>query len=146
MIRGVALHDSTSCSREDSLDECGLPCDPLSSLLFSALWLRCNQSLLVHETQSAKDPDLTCFTTFPFSTVTCLPVGPMSLDWPIDPFARSDLPRSSLPPEVPSYLVLFQLLHVPVGDRMLFKHHRRHYNVLQGGMDVALSFPKSCDA
>ena len=45
LIRGVALHDSTSW--EDSLDECGRPCDPLSCLLFSALWLRCNQPLLV---------------------------------------------------------------------------------------------------
>ena len=42
--------------------------------------------------------------------------------------------------------VLFQLPHVPVGDRMLFKHDRRYYNVLQGGMDVDLSFPKACDA
>ena len=28
---------------------------------------------------------------------------------------------------------------------MLFKHNRRYYNVLQGGMDVALSDPKVCD-
>ena len=40
---------------------------------------------------------------------------------------------------------LFQSPHVPVGDRMLFKHNRRYYNVLQGGMDVAPSFPKACD-
>ena len=57
---------------------------------------------IVQEAQSAKDPDLTCFTTFPFNAVTCLPVGSMSLEWPIDPFAGSDLSRSSLPPEVPS--------------------------------------------
>ena len=69
-----------------------------SIFLFSALWLRCNYSRLVQ--QSAKDLDLTCFTTFPFSAVTCLPVGPMSLEWLIDPFVRSDLSRSSLPPEV----------------------------------------------
>ena len=46
LIRGVALHESPSCSR-DSVDEYGRPCDPLSCLLFSALWLRCNQSSLV---------------------------------------------------------------------------------------------------
>ena len=40
---------------------------------------------------------------------------------------------------------LFQLPHVPVGDRILVKHHRRYYSVLQGGMDVAPSFPKACD-
>ena len=102
LTRSVALHDSPSCSREDSLGECERPCDTLSCLLFSALWLRWNYSILVQETPSAKDLDLTCFTTFPFNAVTCLPVGPMSLDWPIDPSGRSDLSRSSLPPEVPS--------------------------------------------
>ena len=52
LIRGVALHESPSCSGEDCLGEYGRPCDPLSCFLFSALWLRCNQSLLVQETQS----------------------------------------------------------------------------------------------
>ena len=126
LTRSVAVHDSPSCYREDSLDECERPCDTLSCLLFSALWLRCNYSTLVPETQSAKDLDLTCFATFPFSAVTCLPVRPMSLDWPIDPFARSDLSRSSLPPEVPSSEQQFGAF-------------------LQGGMDVAPSFPKACD-
>ena len=46
-IRGVAMHESSSYSREDSLGDCGRPCDPLSCLLFSAQWLRCNQSSLV---------------------------------------------------------------------------------------------------
>ena len=46
-------------------------------------------------------------------------------------------------PDVPSE-VLFQLLYAPAGDRMLFKHNRRHYSVLQVGMDVALSFPEAC--
>ena len=82
LIRGVALHESPSCSREDSLGEYGRPCDPLSCLLFSALWLRCNLSLLVQDIQSAKDLDLTCSTTFQVSDATCLQVGPMSLDWP----------------------------------------------------------------
>ena len=90
------------CSREDSLDEYGRPCDPRSCLLFSALWLRCNQSLPVQETQSVKDLDLTCSTTFLFRDATCLQVGPMSLDWPVDPFGRFDSSRSSLPPDVPS--------------------------------------------
>ena len=100
--RGVALHESPSCSREDSLDDCGRPCDPPSCLLFSALWLRCNQTLLVQETQSAKDLDLKCSATSLFRDARCLQVGPMSLDWPVNPFSRSDPSRSSLPPEVPS--------------------------------------------
>ena len=41
--------------------------------------------------------------------------------------------------------VLFQLLNVLGGDRALFTHNRRYYNVLQGGMDVVPSFPKACD-
>ena len=74
LTRGVCL---TSCSGEGSLDECGLPCDTLFCLLFPALWLRCNPSILVRETQPAKDIDLTCFKTFPITAVTCLqvPVG-----------------------------------------------------------------------
>ena len=99
LIRGVALHESPSCSREDSLDEYGRPCDDPSCLLFSALWLRCNQSLLVQETQPAKDLDLTCSTMFLFRDATCLQVGPLSLDWPVNPFGRSDPSRSSLPPD-----------------------------------------------
>ena len=102
LIRGVALHESPSCSREDPLDECGRPCDPLSCLLFSALWLRCNQSLLVQETRSAKDLDLTCSTAILFCDATCHQVGPMSLDWPVDPHGRFHSSRSSLPPDVPS--------------------------------------------
>ena len=101
LIRGVALHESPSCSGEDSLDEYGRPCDPLSFLLFSALWLRCNQSLLVQETQSAKDLDLTCSTTLLFRDATCLQVGPMSLVWPVNPFGRFDASRPSLLPDVP---------------------------------------------
>ena len=116
-----------------------------SCLLFSALWLRCNQSLLVQETQPAKDFDLTCSTTFMFRDATCLQVGPMSLDWPVNPFGRSDPSRSSLSPVANNNSVLYQLLYAPAGDRMLFKHNRRYYNVPQGGMDVAPSFPKACD-
>ena len=102
LTRGVALCVPPYCSREDSLDECGGHAILYLAFFFSALWPRSNQSILVQETQSAKDLDLTCFTSFPFNAVTCLPVGSMSLDWPIDPFARSDFSRSSLPPEVPS--------------------------------------------
>ena len=62
----------------------------------------CSQSLLVQETQSEKDPELTCSTTFLFRDATCLQVGPMSLDWPVNPFGRSDSSRPLLPPDVPS--------------------------------------------
>ena len=58
--------------------------------------------LFVQETQSAKDLDLTCSTTFLFRDATCLPVGPLSLDWPVNPFGRSESSRPSLPPCAPS--------------------------------------------
>ena len=126
--------DATSCSREDSLYDCGRPCDALSCLFFSALWLQQSQSLLVQDIQSAKNIDLTCIKTFPIKAATCLQVGPMSLDWPVDPFARFDHSRPSLFPEVPNDdqqrgVAFFQLPHVPVGDRMLFKHHTKYYSV-----------------
>ena len=34
LTRGVVLHASASCSREDSLDECGRPCDTILPSLF----------------------------------------------------------------------------------------------------------------
>ena len=56
LTRRVNVHDATPCSREDSLYECGRPCDALSCLFFlSALWPQSNQSILVQETRSAKD-------------------------------------------------------------------------------------------
>ena len=78
------------------------PCDPLSCLLFSDLWLQSHQSILVQETQSAKDTDMTCSKWLLIKATTCLQVGPMSFDWLVDPFARFDFSRSSLSPEVPS--------------------------------------------
>ena len=61
-----------------------------------------NQSILVQENQSAKDTDMTCSKMLPVKATTCLQVGPISLDWLVDPSARSGFSRSSLPPEVPS--------------------------------------------
>ena len=102
LIRGVALHESSSCSKGDSLVDCGRPCDPLSCLVFTALWLRCSQTILMQETQSAKDVDFTCSITFLFRDAACLPVEPMSLDRPVNPFGRSESSRPSLPPDAPS--------------------------------------------
>ena len=142
LTRSVIVHDAAPCSREDSLYEGGRPCDALSCLSFSALWLQSNQSILVRETQSAKEIDLTCFKTFPIKSATCLQVGPMSLDWQEDPLADPIPPLMF--PATNNNEALFQFPHVSVGDRMLFKHHRRYYSVLQVGTDVALSFPEVC--
>ena len=78
LTRSVALHDSTSCSRENYRDECGRPCDTLPCLFFSALWLQRSQSVLVQEIQLAKNIDMTCSKMCPVKTTTCLQVGDMS--------------------------------------------------------------------
>ena len=74
LTRSVIIHDATSCSREDSLNECGRTCDTMSCLFFTALWLQRSQSLMVQEVQSAKDVNLTCFKTFQIKATTCFQV------------------------------------------------------------------------
>ena len=101
LTRSVIVHDATLSSKEDPLCECARPCDALSCLFFTALWLQRSQSILVQETQPAKDIDLTCFKSCPIKATTCLQVGPMSLDWPVDPIARFDQSRPSSSPEHP---------------------------------------------
>ena len=102
MIRGSILHGSSSFLRRNSLDDCGRPCDSLSCLLFSALWLRCDPTILVQETPSMENVDTTCSATSLFGDATCLPVGPMSLDWPVNPCGGSDPSGPSLPSGAPS--------------------------------------------
>ena len=102
LVRGSAFHEISPCSRESSFSDCGRPCDPLSCLLFSALWLRCDPTIAAQETPSVKNVELTCSITSLFRAVTCLPIGPMSLDWPVSPFGRSESSRPSLPPDAPS--------------------------------------------
>ena len=148
LSRCVIVHDAASCSRESSLSECECVDETPRCLFFTALWLQSSQSV-VKEVQSTKDIDLICFKTFPIKAATCLQVGPMSLDWRSDLFTRFDLSYSPLSPRVPSdehNEAIFLLSHVTVGDRMLFKHHRRFYSVLQVGMVVVPFFPKAYDA
>ena len=102
LTRCLTVHDATSCSNEDSLYECVRTCETLSCLFFTALWLQRSQSILTQEHRPAKDIELTCFKTFPTKTTTCLQVGAMSLDWPVDPIARFDQSRPSSSPEDPN--------------------------------------------
>ena len=99
--RCLTVYDAASRSMEDFLYECVRSCDTMSCLFFTALWLQRSQSILVQETPSAKDIDLTCYKMFPIKATTCLQVGPMYLDWPVGPFARFDHSRPSPSPEVP---------------------------------------------
>ena len=83
-----------------------------------------------------------------FPALTCLPVGPTSLDWPVNPFGRSGSTGPLLPPMLPvtDYDVcLLLLLNVLAGGRVLFKYNHRFYNALQGEMVVAPSFLKAYD-
>ena len=100
LIRDVALHEAPSCSREDPLDECGRPCDPLYCLLFSAPWLRCIQYW--YRRPGRQRISISHVPLRLFCDVTCHQVGNMSLDWPVHPPGRFDSSRSSLPPDVPS--------------------------------------------
>ena len=146
LIGGVALHESPSCSREDSLDDCGRPCDPLTCLLFSALWLRCSQSFLGNPVSKGSRSHMfhdvhvqRCHT--PTSRTYVLGLACQSfLAAPI----LSDLRFLLMFPAVNNNEVPFQLLYALAGDRVLLKHNRRYSNVLQVGIDVALSFPKAC--
>ena len=113
LVRGFPLRELLSDSRESPFSDCDRPCDPLSCLLFTALWLRCSQTLVVQETSSAQDAELTCSLTSLFGVVTGIPTGPMSLVWPVSPFDdRFENFCPSLPPDAPAtdYDVWFFLL------------------------------------
>ena len=88
LFRGFTLREWLSGSTESPFSDCDRPCDPLSGLLFTALWLRCSQTLVMQESSSAQDAELTCSLTSLFGVVTSLPIGPMSLVWPVSPFDR----------------------------------------------------------
>ena len=104
--------------------------------------------MVVQEAQSAKDIDLTCFKTFPIKTATCLQVGPMSLDWQVDPFARFDVSSSSLSPDVPCDEQ--QRGDLPASTRSRWRQDALQAvpQILQrttGWDGCAPSFPKVCD-
>ena len=89
LVHCLTLRDAAPRSRKGSLYECSRPCDTLSCLFVTALWLRQRQSILI-QLQQTNDIDRTCYTPLPTKSVTCLQVGPMSLEWPAAPIAGSD--------------------------------------------------------
>ena len=90
LTRCLTVQDTLPCSWENFQNECGRPCDNLSCLFFTALWLQQSQPILVQETWQPKDIDLTCYKTLPTKSMTCLQVAPMSLEWPVAVPAASD--------------------------------------------------------
>ena len=82
---------------EDPLYECGHPHDTMSSLFSTAFWLQRSQSVLVQETQPAKDIDMTCCKTLPTKAITCLPLQFVFSEWPValPPECEQSCPSSS---------------------------------------------------
>ena len=77
--------------------ECARPCDAMSSLFFTALWLQRGQSTLVQEIQPAKDIDLTCYKTLPTKTVTRLQMVPLFIEWPVARPPECEHPENTFP-------------------------------------------------
>ena len=147
LTRSISMHVATHYSREDPLYECSRPCDNLSCLIFTALWLQQSQSILVQENQPTKDVDLTCLKTFPIRTTTCLQAGPCP--WIGQWIQLQDLFCPALPPALRIPLTnnneaLFQLPLTPVGDGMFFDQ-LKYSMVLQDGLHVATSLMEVCD-
>ena len=95
MTRSITMHP---------LFECSHPYDNLSCLFFTAPWLHQNQSVLVHQIQTAKDIDLTCFKTLPIKASTCM-------QW----IHLQDLIKPALPPpmEIPTTNIKEALFQIP---------------------------------
>ena len=135
---------------EESLDECERPCDTLSCLLFffpvvasvRLFYIGAGNPISKKSRSHMFYDVLVQCCHMPTSRTHVL--GLASLTLLPDPILQD--PRFLLRfPAANNNSMLFQLLYVPAGDRMLSEHNRRLYNVLQGGMDVAPSFPKACD-
>ena len=86
----------------------------------------------LQETQLAKELDLTCSTTFLFSDASFWQIRFFQI------FHFLLMIPTACNNEAP-----FRFLHTAAGVRVPFIHSLRHYNVLQGGMDVATFFPKA---
>ena len=104
-----------------------------------SLWFHSVQSILVQETlwydlfQDVPDPSHHFFTGRTHVLgLACGSLGKIRF--------FPDLRCLLMLPATSYNEVLHELPHVPVGDRMLFKHHRRYHSVLQVGMDVAFPF------
>ena len=112
---------------QDPLYECGRPCDALSCLFITALWLRQNQSISTQKVQQTKDIDITCYKTLPTKSITCLQAGPMSCPLSGRWLYLQDLIKTT--PHLPMKIflkniqwTLFHLTHTYVGDVAPFNY------------------------
>ena len=73
--RSVVVHDATTCSRENSLYECGRPCDAVSCLFLPPCGSS-GASPYWYTRFNHRKIELTCFKTFPITAAICLQVDP----------------------------------------------------------------------
>ena len=90
LTRCLTVQDVIPCSGEVLPYECDHSCHTSLCLFFTALRLQRSQSMLVQETWQLKDIDFTSYKTLLTKSITCLPVGPMSLEWLVALPAGSD--------------------------------------------------------
>ena len=140
-IRCLTVQDATLVPWR-TLFACERPDNDLSCLFFTVLLLQRSQSMLVQENQPVKDVHLTCFKMFPIKATTCLQVGPMSLDWPLDPIARFDQSRPSSFPD--DSIDEQQRGDLPASTRSRWRQNAlQPPQILQGlaGRDICGPFP-----
>ena len=101
LVRGFPFREWLSGSRESLFCVCDRPCDPLSCLLFTALCLHGSHTLVMQETSLEQDDEPTCSLTSVLDVVTWLPIGPLSLVFPVSPFDRFENSCPSLPSDAP---------------------------------------------
>ena len=140
LIRGVAMHESSSCSREDALGDCGRPCDHFSCLLFTALWLVAANLYWCRRLRLRR---------MLHSHVLSLPCSELSHVCQQDSCPWFGLFLNLTDSKIPVLRFLLMLLATDYdvwivlllsildGDRALFRHNCRFHNPLQGGMVVA---------
>ena len=76
------LHAHVPFYCELNQTQCSRPYGTATYYLQTAFWLGTCQ-LILTQTERSNEPDLVCHRVSPLSSTTCLPVGPMSLEWPL---------------------------------------------------------------
>ena len=120
LCRRLSLHDQVPRFKESIQTQCSRPCGTSTCYLHTAIWLGRCQPILTR-IQHSDEANMFCHRVFPFSSTTCLHVGPK---WPPEgcPPGRLDQPEHSLLKMqiliAPTSPIL--VLHTYDGDETLF--------------------------
>ena len=87
LCRRLPPHDQVTCKREIAQTHCSHPYDTLTCYFHTAIWIGKCQSILT-QAQHSSELGVVCYRAFLFCPSTCLPVGPVSLGWPLAPPGR----------------------------------------------------------